>query len=326
MAAAWRQVLHFDPLPALLEWEDETLGYFTRRDLLGKSVPGIETLWELPEPVRSVKKQQPDGSWKFRGRTSGAVPGQNYYLLETFRSLRVLVEQYGFTRTNPALHTAAEYVLGCQAPEGDIRGILGNQYMPYYHGALLELLIKAGYCEDSRVRAGLDWLLAVRQEDGGWIVPAQAVPPKERTPEFWSGVPVPPDRPRPHSHLATGMVLRALAAHPEYRARPESIAAGHALKSRFFQADRYNDRKAPSYWLKFQFPFWWSNLLTALDSLAKIGFRRAEAEIARGLEWFIIHQEEDGLWPTGYGAGKSAEENRRWVGLAACRMLKLFYD
>ena len=326
MAGNWHRVLRCDPRPALLETGEDALDYFTRRDVLGEAVPAVEILWELPVPLRLVRQQQNDGSWKYRGQTSGAVPGQNYSLLETFRSLGVLVEQYSLTCAHPAVQKAAEYVLSCQTAEGDIRGILGNQYMPYYHGALLELLIKAGLGQDLRVRAGLAWLLSVRQDDDGWIVPAQAVPSKERTSDFWSGAPVPPDHSRPHAHLATGMVLRALAAHPEYRTRPESIAAGLALKSRFFRADRYNDRKAPSYWFKFQFPFWWSNLLTALDSLAQMGFDQADADIARGLDWFSIHQENDGLWPTGYGSGRKAKSNRCWVGLAICRMLKNFYD
>jgi hypothetical protein len=164
-------------------------------------------------------------------------------------------------------------------------------------------------------------LLAVRQDDGGWIVPAQAVPSGRRTPGFWSGEPILPARSRPHAHLATGMVLRAFAAHPVYLQRPEVLTAGNCLKGRFLQADKYNDRKAPSYWLKFQFPFWWTSLLTALDTLAKLGFNARDADIARGVDWFVSHQEKDGLWPTGYGSGKKAEANRRWVGLAVCRML-----
>ncbi len=171
----------------------------------------------------------------------------------------------------------------------------------------------------------MDWLLDMRQEDGGWIVPTQAVPSKKRTPEFWSGEPVPPERSRPHAHLATGMVLRAFAAHPGYRQRPEVLAAGNCLMQRLFQADKYTDRKAPSYWLKFQFPFWWTSLLTALDTLSRLGFTKEEAEIDRGLDWFAAHQAEDGLWPTGYGLGRQAEANRRWVGLAVCRIISRYF-
>ena len=318
----WLSALSVNPIPALLDWPDEALNYWVRRELVEEAVEPVERLWELPEAARLVEKQLANGAWKYPGTIHESIPGQNYSLLETYRNLRMLVEMYGFSRAHPALQKAAEYVFGCQTAEGDIRGILGNQYMPYYHGAMLELLIKAGYAEDGRVRAGLDWLLGMRQEDGGWIVPTQAVPSKKRTDEYWSGEPFPPERARPNAHLATGMALRAFAAHPGYRQRPEVIAAGECLKNRLFQADKYSDRKAPSYWLKFQFPFWWTSLVTALDTLAKLGFGKEDAEIARGLNWFVGHQEEDGLWPTGYGAGVKAEPNRRLVGLAACRVLK----
>ena len=314
--------LPINPLPALLAWDDPALTYFVRRDLRDEAVAPVETLWETEAAIRLVQAQQPDGSWRYHGKSYDAQTGTNYHLIETYRTLRILVEMLGFHRTHPALQKAAEYLFSCQTTEGDIRGIIGNQSMPYYHGALLELLIKAGYGDDPRVEKGLTWLLSMRQDDGGWIVPAQLVPPKQKTGEFWRGDPLPPDRSRPHAHLATGMALRAFAAHPAYRQRPEVVAAGEALKRRFFQADKYNDRKAPAYWLKFQFPFWWLSLLTALDSLSWLGFDRQDADIARGLDWFFSNQSEDGLWETGYGSGKGAQGNRHWVGLAVCRVLK----
>lgn len=318
----WLDALTVNPLPALLAWDDPALRYFVRRDLLDEPAGPVEALWQAPAAVALLQKQQADGSWRYSGKSYNPETGTRYDLLETYRSLRLLVEMYGFHGEHPALHPAVEYVLAYQTDEGDIRGIIGNQYMPYYHGAILELLIKAGYAGDARIEKGLAWLLSVRQNDGGWIVPTQAVPSKQRTSEFWLGAPVPPDPALPHAHLATGMALRAFAAHPAYRQRPEVIAAGEVLKSRFFKPDRYNDRKASSYWLKFQFPFWWTSLLTALDTLSWLGFAREGGDIAQGLDWFLTYQSADGLWETGYGAGKRAEENRRWVGLAACRVIK----
>jgi hypothetical protein len=322
----WLDDLPVNPIPALLEWPEEALNYFVYRDLAEKQVESVDTLWNLPEAERLVRIQQENGGWKYPGNKPNVDAGENYALLETFRNLRVLVEMYGFTRAHPALQKAADYVFSCQTTEGDIRGLIGNQYMPYYHGAILALLIKAGFSDERHIRIGLDWLLSMRQNDGGWIVPTQMVPSKERTPEFWSGNPIPPERSRPHAHMATGMAIRAFAVHPEYQKRPEAVAAGEALKSRLLQADRYNDRKAKSYWLKFQFPYWWTNLITALDALYKLGFDRQDVDIARGIEWFIANQEEDGLWPTGYGSGKKAESNRRWVGLAVCRTLKHYFQ
>ncbi len=285
----------------------------------------MATLWELPEAKRLVNKQQADGSWRYPGKTDHPAADANYSLLETYRCLRILVEMYGFQHSHASFSRAAEYVFSCQTEEGDIRGILGNQYMPYYHGAILELLIKAGYAQDSRTNKGLEWLLAMCQLDGGWVIPAQLVPAKEKTTRLWQGNPVQPDRSQPHSHLATGMILRAFAAHPDYRLLPEVISAGERLKERMFKADKYYDRKGPSYWLKFQFPFWWTSLLTALDTLSSLGFNRKDQQIERGLDWFISNQLPDGLWETGYGSGKGAEGMRRWVGLAICRVLKRFF-
>jgi hypothetical protein len=325
MDKTWQTFLKIDPIPAILIQPDTALEYFVDKDLLEKPVQAISILWETPAAMSVIQKQQPDGSWKYPGRPSGSLPGQNYSLLETYRNLRILVEVYGINQEHPVLNKAAEYIFSCQTEEGDLRGILGNQYMPYYHGAILELLIKSGYADDARVRLGLDWLLSMQQEDGGWIVPTQLVASNERIPEYWQSAPLPPDKQKPHAHLATGMVLRAFAAHPDYHQRPEVIHAGEALKQRILLPDKYNDRKAKSYWLKFQYPFWWNNLVSSLDSLSRLGFDRKDADISRGMGWFPANQEEDGLWPTGYGSGRKAGENRRWVGLAICRLLKHYY-
>jgi len=318
----WPGPLRHDPIPVLLSAGDVALTYFVRRDLLGEDPGPVAALWELPEARKLLRQQQADGSWRYPGGNPETTPGSNYAVLETYRNLRLLVEMYGFDRSHPALRAAAEYVFSCQTDEGDIRGILGNQYMPYYHAVILELLIKAGYADDRRVERGLEWLLTMRQDDGGWIVPMQAVPSRQRTPDIWPGPPIPPDRARPFSHLATGMVLRAFAVHPVYRRHPDALAAASLLKGRFFLADKYNDRQGPEYWLKFQYPFWWPNLLTALDTLFRMGFSAQDADVRHGLDWFIAHQQPDGLWEHGYGAGKGAQALRLWVALAVCRVLQ----
>jgi hypothetical protein len=308
----------------LLSRDDPALVYFVRRDLLGEDTGSVQELWDLPEARGLARAQQPDGSWRYPRRRRKPLTGGNYDLLESFRSLGVLVEMYGFDRSHPLIVKAAGYIFSCQTAEGDLRGILGRQFMPYYMGAILALLVKAGYAQDRRIQEGFSWLLSMRQEDGGWIIPMQAVPSRWKTPAFWAGSPLPPDRSRPSSHLATDMVLRAFAAAPAYLGREEILRAARLLKSRFFQADHYHDRRAASYWLKFQFPFWWNNLLSALDSLSFLGFDRRDKDIARGLQWFLTHQAADGLWETGYGYGRKAARMRAWVGLAVCRMLKRF--
>jgi hypothetical protein len=326
LTGKWLETLAGDPLPELLSADDPALSYFTRRDLLGENNEPVDSLWNLPEARVTSARQRLDGSWHYPGKTYDPVSNTNYTLLETYRTLRVLVEMYGFQREHLVLEKAAEYVFSCQTDEGDIRGILGNQYMPYYHGAILELLIKAGYTDDLRTLKGLQWLLSMRQVDGGWLIPTQLVPAIQKTSHLWHGLPVLPDRSCPHAHIATGMVLRAFAAHAAYRKLPEVITAGERLKERLFHADKYNDRKSASFWFKFQFPFWWPNLVTVLDTLSRMGFEQQDKDISKGLDWFISNQSPDGLWDTGYKHGENATRMRRWVGLAICRVLKRIYE
>jgi hypothetical protein len=307
----WLDGLPLNPLPSLLASADQALLFFVRRDLLDKDPGPVQALWERPFAARILRKQRANGAWRYPGQGPDRFPYVNYDLLETYRNLGFLVDMAGFNRSHPAIEKAAGYLLVCQTEEGDIRGILGNQTMPYYHGVILELLIKAGYADDPRVKKGLTWLLSVRQDDGGWVVPAQTVPPHTKTQELWTS-----------SHLATGMALRAIAAHPDFKASEQARAAGDLLKSRFFQADKYNDRRGPGYWVKFQYPFWWTNLLTALDTLSMLGHAPDDAAIREGVAWFTRNQQADGLWSTGYGSGAKAGPTRLWVGLAVCRVLR----
>lgn len=325
MGNEWTKHLRVNPLAALQRNEDKALDYFVRRDLFGEDVEPIESLWKLAEPTKLIQKQAASGCWNYPSKSKSNDRIFNYNLLETYRDVRILVDMYGLDRRHPSIQNAAEYVYSCQTDEGDIRGILGNQYMPYYHAVLLEELIKAGFVDDVRVIKGLDWLLTMQQHDGGWIIPVQGVSAKEKK-GVWNKAPMPPDKRLPFSHLATGMILRAFAVHPEYRRHPEIHKAGELLKTRFFKLDLYNDRKGPEYWLKFQYPFFWTSLLTALDTLHHLGFTKDDPMIQKALNWFIENQQPDGLWPTEYNKGSNAAHSVPWVTLAVTRLLKSYYQ
>jgi hypothetical protein len=60
---------------------------------------------------------------------------------------------YGFGSRSPAVINAAEFFFRYQTEDGDIRGILGSRYTPYYTAAIAELLIKSGYAEDDRIES-----------------------------------------------------------------------------------------------------------------------------------------------------------------------------
>ncbi len=327
----WRKMLHTDSVPVLLSSQIEALIYFVRRDLLDEKVEPIRFVWGMPAPQKIIGKQRADGSWEYPGKKTAVYPEHHYGLLETFKQFRILVERYHFNKEHAAAKKAAEYLFSCQTGDGDIRGMIGNQYATYYTGAILSLLINAGYEDDPQVDRGMQWLLSMRQDDGGWTVPIITHRFDRQTMHKLScqyAEPVEPDRSKPFSHNWTNMVLQAFAAHPKYRKSKEAKTAGALLKSRFFKPDVYSSYKAASYWVRFQ--FWWPNLLTALNSLLLMGFSKDDPDVQDALEWFAEHQEEDGLWNISYAKERVAEdtrstEERLWLSLAICRILKYYY-
>jgi hypothetical protein len=225
---------------------------------------------------------------------------------------------------------AAEYLFGFQTGKGDIRGFIANQYATYYTGDILSLLINAGYADDPRVEDGMNWLLSMRQDDGGWTIPIlthtfDRETGYKLTSSYMDAVES--DLTKPFSHNWTDMVLRAFAVHPVYHRSEEARRAGELLKSRFFQPDVYSSYKDARYWTRFA--FWWPNLLTSLESLLLLGFSPDDPDIRKGLGWFLEHQQEDGLWNVS-SEGRPGTEGkpleRAWLSLGICRMLKGFLD
>jgi hypothetical protein len=321
IAAELHAFLPYDPVPWLLSSANPALTAFVRRDLLGQTLD-TRTLWDLPEPTRLLRRQQSDGSWRY----AAARPGpQNYDLYETLEMLGRLVTQFGLDQRHPAIRRAGDYVFSCQSPEGDYRGIYGHQPAPTYTAALMEVLILAGYQGHPSIGHAFRWLLASRQADGGWAIAART---RDRMlVRDWESVMSAPsiraDTSRPFSHLVTGMVLRAFAAHPRHRLSAPARCAAALLKSRFFQPDKYPDRKAAAYWTKFTFPFQFTDLLTSLDSLGKLGFPASDSDVASVLVWFREHQNRDGS----FSLDMLRQRDRDlpfWLGLAICRALSRF--
>lgn len=310
--------LRRDPIRSLLAADDAALRSMARRELLGETTPEI-TLAELPGVRRAAARQQPDGRWKYPGGKPGIRSRAAYDQMETYRQLGVLVCKFGLDRQHPAVAAAAGFLSSCQTEAGDYRGIYGRQYTPNYSAAITELLIRAGYEGSAQVENALRWLLGMRQDDGGWAIPTRTLGMSLNV-MLTARETFEPDRSRPSSHLITGIVVRALAAHPGYRHSADTRRAAELLKSRFFRRDVYPDRAAPSNWLVFSYPFWWTDLLSALDSLARIGFSADDPGIDPGVAWFVDNQESSGLWNTGRNRPKGPHSDL-WVGLAICRML-----
>jgi hypothetical protein len=334
MPQKWLSQLKFDPTSALQSSSNEAVAYFTRRDLLEENVEPIERIWQLPEVQRAFRNQQPDGGWKHSGKETVTYPKYHYPLVQTWKNYHVLVEQFEVTKEHEGTRRASEFLFSCQTAQGDLRGMLANQYATYYTGAILAALIKAGYADDPRVEKGLEWLLSMRQNDGAWTIPALT---HKLDKETWLNLtshyakPLEPDRTKPFSHNWTDMVLRAFAAHPKHRHTKEALKAADLLKTRFFQPDVYTWYESPKYWVTFY--FWWPNLVTALDSLSLMGYSKEDPDIRKALDWVVENQAADGLWKLSYADKKDAAETKKvtidrrlWLTLKIARILKRFYQ
>lgn len=320
----WLKKLSYDPLSPLWKSHNPAIEYFTKRDLLEEEVGEVEVLWDLAIPRSLIRRQQDDGSWKYPGGNNKIRSPENYNQLETFRNFGEMVEKFGFDNRHPTIQNAAEYLFSCQTDEGDFRGIYGNQYATTYSAAIMELLIKAGYADDPRIDHGFNWLLSQRQDDGGWAIPLRTMHITYKNalklPNVLQG-----DRSKPFSHLITGMALRAFAAHPHYRNSPEAQHAAELLMSRFFQHDKYADRRDKKYWEGVSFPFWFTDILTSLDSLYFLGFRRDQAPIQMALDWLSQRQLEDGTFNLKILRGRD-KDLKYWITLVVCRLFKRYYQ
>jgi hypothetical protein len=284
----------------------------------------VQDLWQLSVPRGILKKQKLNGSWVYPGAKDNIRTQENYNQFETYRNLGVLVEEYGFNRNHPAIRKAAEYLFTFQTSEGDFRGIYGSQYSPNYSAGITELLVKAGFGSDDRVKRVFAWLISIRQDDGGWAIPF-------RTKNYGIKVisnhlTIRPDSSKPFSHLITGVVLRAFSVHPAYRKSKEAKKAGELLVTSLFKKDRYPDRAGADYWLRFSFPFWFTDLISALDSLSLLKFSKQEPQIDKALKWFIRHQQKNGLWKLKILKGQNKDTLQLWLALALCRIFKRFYS
>ncbi|HEQ72577.1 MAG TPA: hypothetical protein ENN69_08820 [Spirochaetia bacterium] len=322
-----RSFLTMDPVPGLLSFDNMALRWFIRRDLLEEKTEPVTVLWKLPGTQKILRKQNEDGSLgNIKRKQPAAV---NIRLIETWKQFRFLIDMYGSNRKEPGTARAAEFIFSCQTEEGDFRGFLADQYATYYTGALLGLLCNAGYTNDPRVERGFQWLLSMRQDDGGWTIPLLTHYLDGQTMYRFTSSrarPLEPDRTQPFSHNWTGMVLRAFAAHPVRRSSAEARHAAALLTSRFFTPDCYSSYRSADYWVRFQYPFWWNNLVSALDSVTLI-LPRVSPEINQALSWLKDHQASDGLWKlsyrkTGHADPARAKEMRGWVTLAICRVIK----
>ena len=290
---------------------------FTKKDLLEEEVD-IELLWILPRVKKLLKKQQPNGSWIYPNRKAILRSPTNYNQYETYKTLAKLVELYGLNKKNNAIRIAADYLFSFQTKEGEFRGIYGNQYSPNYSASITEFLIKAGY-QGTKIKRSLNWLLKMRQDDGGWAIPLRTR--NEKLGALKNKETIQPDRTKPFSHLITGIVLRPFSLVNEGRKKVRD--AGMLLADRIFTRDKYSDRQEVEYWMKFTYPYHWTDILSTIDTLTLLGIKN-QPKINKIVQWFDRHKQENGTYQIDVMAGAKYKDVTYWITLQYLKVLKRF--
>ncbi len=304
-----------EAIKTLLNTGNEALITFTKRNLLEEEVD-IEELWTSPLVKNIMKNQQPNGSWIYPNKKAMLRSPTNYNQYQTYKTVAELVEFYGLNKKHEAIRKAAEYLFSFQTREGEFRGIYGNQYSPNYSASITEFLIKAGY-KGIRIERSLNWLLKMRQDDGGWAIPLRT---KNRDLEaLKENETIEPDKAKPSSHLITGIVLRPFSSVPAYRKKVKD--AGLLLADRVFTRDKYTDRMGVEYWTKFTYPYHWTDILSTLDTLTLLGIKN-HPKINEILNWFEKHKQKNGIYEVSVMAGAKYKDVKYWITLQYLSVLK----
>jgi len=294
--SGWRARLASDPIPRLLREGTPSVLARVRRDLIDDSeAPTANEIASYREVQAVLRKVKRDGSYEPRMPEKGMGSANFASCLATVRALDRLadlglrVEDQG--AATPQLRKMADVILASQTSDGGIADLAlaetpkarPKMVALHFHGWAISALCRAGFEADARVEKGFQLLLSLRQDDGGWA---------------WRGVRT-DSAARPSSHLVTGMVLRAFASATQRRASREARRAAELLATRFLQPDRYEDRKAPSYWEILTEPRFYTDVLDALDSITGIGLGKENSGVRTAEAYLRSRQASDGLWYPG---------------------------
>ena len=306
-----------EAIKTLLDTSNKAIITFTKKDLLGEEV-NIEQLWTMQQVNKILKKQQPNGSWIYPNKKAILRSPTNYNQYQTYKTVAELVEFYGLNKKHEAIRKAAEYLFSFQTKEGEFRGIYGNQYSPNYSASITEFLIKAGY-DGIRIDNSLDWLLKMKQDDGGWTIPLRTR--NEKLEALKQEKTIEPDKTKPFSHLITGIVLRPFSLMTAYRKQVKD--AGMLLANRVFTRDKYSDRRGVEYWTKFTFPYHWTDILSTIDTLTLLKIKD-HPKINEIKQWFKEHKQENGTYKVNVMAGAKYNDVKYWITLQYLKVLKRF--
>lgn len=317
----WRNNLKADPTEWLLERDCPPIRYRTLIEILNCRIDDPEVIaakvefMTSPPVAELLAAQEGEGYWGKR----------DFYLPRagrgTFWVLSVLGD-LGLTAADEHVRRACDFMFTHQRENGAFcrrRFIPGEGAVwqintePCTQARIVRFLIQFGYADDPRVRLALDWLLLRQRDDRMWFCRVGG------------------DR---GCLRATLDILRVAELDPPTALRPgiNQACAGVCELLMKPRMSRYHVGEAWGTWECLKYPYFGFSVISALESLARLGCTLAEPGVAAAAEYLLERQAPSGSWPADdvwpgspIDVGLPGQPNK-WLTLDALRVVMMLYD
>ncbi|MBI4337967.1 MAG: nitrogen fixation protein NifH [Chloroflexi bacterium] len=335
----WKDALHGDPLPWLLEPDPRQPGvrYFALRDLLGRSEEDPEVqetratvMADGPVPP-ILAAQEPEGHWVKPG------PGYGPKYQGTVWQV-IFLAQLGADGADPRVWKGCEYVLAHSVATHGGFSVNGtpSAFIHCLAGNLGAALLDLGWLGDPRLMRALEWQartitgervarpeqqdVAERYYKSGTSGPLFACVANAGLSCAWGGVKAMLALGKVPPAMRTPAMQAAIEAGVEFLLGRDPAVADYPFGS---------GNQPSGSWFKFGYPIGYvTDVLQNLDALALLGYAR-DPRLAHALELVVSKQDSQGRWKLEYtynGKTWADVEQKgqpsKWVTLRALRVLK----
>jgi hypothetical protein len=335
MMSNWKKKLKADPTDWLMAGEDPSIRYFLLTDLLGynKRNPDVrqaqKDIMTNGAVSKILAKRNKNGYW--------GKPEQ-FYSYSKYKGTvwtLLLLAQIGADGRDDRIKQSCEFILN-RSQDKDSGGFAfqGNPKGSAYHekvipcltGNMLYCLIRFGYLDDKRIKAGINWITKYsRYDDSDSSAPADW--PYAKFANCWG------------KHTCfMGIVknLKALAEIPKSKRtsavkRTIEMSAEYMLRHHLYRRSHNLKKVAIKEWLRFSYPLMWNDdTLEVLDILLKLGYRDKRMDEAINL--VLSKQDKMGRWKMDFSFNgrmltriEEAGKASRWITYRALKVLNLYY-
>ncbi|MFN2275669.1 MAG: nitrogen fixation protein NifH [Anaerolineales bacterium] len=332
----WKDVLHADPTPWLLEEEAPGVRYLALRDLFDRPETDLELETARVEAHRSgpiaviLDAMSSEGYWVEPG------PGYNPKYRSSVWSLIMLAQLGARLDQDARIARACEYMLDHSltsagqftitgAPSGTVDCLQGN---------LCWALVELG-CRDARLDLAYEWMartvtgegLASNQERdaplryyAGKCGPGFCCGGNNKLPCAWGAVKVMMAFSVRPAGVQGALIDQAIERGVDFLLGTDPAGAAYPTG--------YASKPSGNWW-KFGFPvFYITDLLQNLEALLGLSLRK-DSRLERALAVVVEKQDDEGRWPLEFSySGKTwvdfgdKRKPNKWVTLRALRLLK----